>query len=110
MTESQQAPKSWEFPHETMPNDVCGRSSRDGRALICHLLEGHRTQHWDDNAKTYWGTIDGDPRTEEDLNAAPRCEWCSAPARGIASERSLPFAVRPSCGRHGIRFVAQQVE
>ena len=56
MANEHQTPKYWEFPHETMANDVCGEASRDTRALICHLLEGHKGQHWDDHVKAYWTT------------------------------------------------------
>lgn len=41
------------FPHETMLNDVCPYA--DGE-LVCHLIEDHEGDHWDDWAKRYWST------------------------------------------------------
>lgn len=43
-----------EFPHETMADDVCREASRIVGILVCHLLEGHEGQHWDDHDKAYW--------------------------------------------------------
>lgn len=44
-------PDPWEFPHDSLASDSVRDTNHD---LVCHLIEGHHGDHWDDYAEHYW--------------------------------------------------------